>query len=64
MIKYAGRQIVFREFIDEVTLAIDLSLCPNRCIGCHSKYLVLFPQFFYAITTAVPTLPFRFSSLP
>ncbi len=39
MIKYTDTQVVFREFPDEVTLAINLSLCPNRCKGCHSEYL-------------------------
>lgn len=29
----------FQEFPDEVTLAINLSLCPNGCPGCHSAYL-------------------------
>lgn len=39
MLKYAAYDIVFQEFPDEVTLAIDLSLCPNRCPGCHSAAL-------------------------
>lgn len=39
MLKYAAYDIVFQEFPDEVTLAIDLSLCPNRCPGCHSAML-------------------------
>ena len=39
MIKYTDTQVVFREFPDEVALAINLSLCPNRCEGCHSPYL-------------------------
>lgn len=39
MLKYATYDIVFQEFPDEVTLAIDLSLCPNRCPGCHSAAL-------------------------
>lgn len=39
MIKYTDTQVVFREFPDEVTLAINLSLCPNHCDGCHSPYL-------------------------
>ncbi len=39
MIKYTDTQVVFQEFPDEVTLAINLSLCPNRCKGCHSEYL-------------------------
>lgn len=39
MIKYAGYDIVFQEIPDEVTMAVNLSLCPNRCEGCHSPYL-------------------------
>ena len=39
MIKYVNYDIVFQEFPDEVTLAINCSLCPNSCPGCHSAYL-------------------------
>ncbi len=39
MLKYVNHDIVFQEFPDEVTLAINLSLCPNRCPGCHSVAL-------------------------
>ena len=39
MLKYVNHDIVFREFPDEVTLAINLSCCPNGCTGCHSAYL-------------------------
>lgn len=39
MLKYANYDIVFQEIPDEVTLAINISNCPNRCEGCHSPYL-------------------------
>lgn len=39
MLKYVGTQIVFQEVPDEVSLAINLSLCPNHCDGCHSPEL-------------------------
>lgn len=39
MLRFANYDIVFQEFPDEVTLAINLSGCPCRCAGCHSQYL-------------------------
>lgn len=39
MLKYYNHDIVFQEYPDEVTLAINLTLCPNRCEGCHSAFL-------------------------
>lgn len=39
MLRFTNYNIVFREIPDEVTLAINLSNCPNRCKGCHSPYL-------------------------
>lgn len=39
MLKYYNHDIVFQEYPDEVTLAINLTLCPNRCPGCHSEFL-------------------------
>lgn len=39
MLKFTNYNIVFREVPDEVTLAINISNCPNRCQGCHSPYL-------------------------
>lgn len=38
-LKYLGYSIVFQEVPDEVTLAINVSGCPHKCVGCHSKYL-------------------------
>jgi anaerobic ribonucleoside-triphosphate reductase activating protein len=40
MLRYADYDIVFQEIPDEVTLAINLSNCPNHCKGCHSAYLM------------------------
>lgn len=37
--KYTDTQIVFREVPDEISLAINISNCPNHCKGCHSKEL-------------------------
>lgn len=38
-LKYLGYSIVFQEVPDEVTLTINISGCPHKCEGCHSKYL-------------------------
>lgn len=39
MLKYYNFDIVFSEIPDEVTLAINLTQCPNHCEGCHSPWL-------------------------
>lgn len=39
MLKYVNFDIVFQEIPDEVTLAINISNCPNGCRGCHSPHL-------------------------
>ncbi|MDY5968480.1 MAG: anaerobic ribonucleoside-triphosphate reductase activating protein [Bacteroidales bacterium] len=39
MLKIVDYDIVFAEVPDEVTLAFNLSRCPNRCEGCHSPQL-------------------------
>lgn len=39
MLKVASYDIVFQEIPDEVTLALNLALCPNKCNGCHSPQL-------------------------
>lgn len=39
MLKYTDTQVTFREIPDEISLCINISGCPNNCIGCHSSYL-------------------------
>lgn len=41
MIKYVNYEIVFAEIPNEVTLAINISNCPNSCKNCHSSYLTM-----------------------
>lgn len=40
MLRYHSFDIVFQEVPDEVSLAINISNCPNRCKGCHSPHLM------------------------
>lgn len=40
MVKFHNYDIVFAEVPDEVTLAINITGCPNRCPGCHSAHLL------------------------
>ena len=39
MLKYYNYDIVFQEVPDEVTLAINITNCPNHCKNCHSPHL-------------------------
>ena len=39
MLKYYNTQVVFQEFPGEITLAINLTNCPNHCPECHSPWL-------------------------
>ena len=39
MLNYYNFDIVFAEVPDEVTLAINITGCPNNCPGCHSPHL-------------------------
>lgn len=39
MLKFADYDIVFQEIPNEVTLAINIANCPNRCKNCHSPHL-------------------------
>ncbi|MBR1793413.1 MAG: anaerobic ribonucleoside-triphosphate reductase activating protein [Bacteroidales bacterium] len=38
-LKYYNYDIVFQEVPDEVSLAINLTNCPNHCADCHSPHL-------------------------
>jgi anaerobic ribonucleoside-triphosphate reductase activating protein len=40
MLRFINYDIVFQEIPDEVTLALNISNCPNHCDGCHSPYLM------------------------
>ena len=37
--KFYNFDIVFQEIPDEVSLAVNITNCPNRCPGCHSPHL-------------------------
>ena len=39
MARYHNFDVVFSEIPGEVTLAINITGCPNRCPGCHSPHL-------------------------
>jgi anaerobic ribonucleoside-triphosphate reductase activating protein len=39
MLRLASYDIVFQEIPGEVTLALNISGCPNACPGCHSPHL-------------------------
>lgn len=39
MLRLASYDVVFQEIPGEVTLALNISGCPNRCPGCHSPHL-------------------------
>lgn len=41
MIKYVPEDtsVCFAELRDEISLGINISMCPHRCLGCHSPYL-------------------------
>ena len=39
MVKFTDTMVCFREIPNKVTLAINISNCPNHCIGCHSPEL-------------------------
>lgn len=37
--KFVENEVVFSEIPNEITLAVNISNCPIRCKGCHSKHL-------------------------
>jgi anaerobic ribonucleoside-triphosphate reductase activating protein len=39
MLQFVSYDVVFQEVPNEVTLAINISGCPNKCKGCHSPHL-------------------------
>jgi len=39
MVKYYNAMVVFEEIPNEITLAINITNCPCKCKGCHSKFL-------------------------
>lgn len=39
MLKYYDYAVCFQEFPNEISLCVNISGCPCRCLGCHSKYL-------------------------
>lgn len=39
MLKYVETKIGFSEVIDEISLCINISNCPCKCLNCHSSYL-------------------------
>ncbi|NDV47209.1 anaerobic ribonucleoside-triphosphate reductase activating protein [Paludibacter sp. 221] len=39
MLRFHNYDIVFQEVPGEVTLAINITNCPNGCKGCHSTHL-------------------------
>ena len=39
MLKYVNTQIGFAEVPDEISLLINVSNCPCKCLNCHSSYL-------------------------
>ena len=38
-LKYKEVQVTFSEVPDEISLCINITGCPIRCNGCHSKHL-------------------------
>jgi hypothetical protein len=39
VVKYYNAMVVFEEIPDEITIAINITNCPCKCQGCHSKFL-------------------------
>lgn len=38
-LRYSGYGIVFQEVPNEISIVFNITGCPHKCCGCHSKYL-------------------------
>lgn len=39
MLKYFDKATVLQEIPDEISLALNITNCPHKCLNCHSPYL-------------------------
>ena len=39
MLKYVDTKVTFAEVPNEISLCINISNCPCKCLNCHSSYL-------------------------
>lgn len=39
MLKFLNTMVVFEEIPDKISLAVNMTNCQNKCVGCHSPQL-------------------------